>query len=56
MSTFEAFWKAIAVFIIPMIIIIPIFNFIGLHAIGVVLCVTAIWIGCMALGDEDRKR
>jgi len=56
MSTFEAFWKGFAVLLIPLIIIIPFFNFIGLHAIGVVIYAIAVWIGFMALGDEDRKR
>ena len=56
MSTFEAFWKGFAILIVPLIIILPLFNAINLHAIGVIVYAVAVWIGFMTLGEEDRKR
>lgn len=56
MSTFEAFWKGFAVLLIPLIIILPLFNAIGLHAVGVVVYLIATGIGFMTLGELDRKR
>lgn len=56
MSTFEALWKGFAVLLIPILIILPIFDAIGLHAIGVVICVIVIGIGLTTLSELDRKR
>lgn len=56
MSTFEAFWKGFAILIIPLIIILPLFNAINLHAIGVIVYLITIGIGFMTLGELDRKR
>jgi len=56
MSTFEALWKGFAVLLIPLIIILPLFNAIGLHAVGIVVYLIAIGIGFMTLGELDRKR
>jgi hypothetical protein len=56
LSPFEALWKGFAVLLIPTFLIIPLFNAIDLHAIGVVIYLIAVWIGFMALSEEDRKR
>jgi hypothetical protein len=46
---------AVLCWIIPILIITPIFDFIGLHALGVCVALVVIGILFMALGDGTAK-